>query len=124
MSGLKSEMWNDLIMKKICILIFVLAFHVAGCVNSQSTHELSKDIVVSNKEMVHSCKYISDIHGSSVLYGMFATAGISGARSAAINQAKQLGATHVTIDSVEAVYGSTTVNASAYRCPSPRDTKG
>lgn len=110
--------------RKLYIGLYILLFSITGCVSSRSTQELSGEVVISNKDMVHNCTYISDIHGSSALYGMFATAGISGARSAAINQAKQLGATHVTVDSVEAVYGSTTVNASAYRCPSLRDTRG
>jgi len=104
---------------KLCTVLSLSISLLTGCVNSQSTHELSGNVVVANEAMVKGCTYISDIHGTSPLYGMFAAAGISGARSAAINQAKQMGASHVTIDSVEAVYGSTTVNASAYRCTRP-----
>ena len=93
-----------------------LVFSLVGCVSERSSGELNGSVNVSKPESVRGCKFVTDLHASSGLYGTFASSGITAARNAVMRQAQSIGATDVVIDGVDAVYGSTTVNASAYKC--------
>ena len=75
-----------------------------------------KEIIVATSLEVKNCRLLSDVHGTSGWYGVFASQGISNARNEAFENAKKLDATHLVWTQTSVVYGSTSVSGNAYRC--------
>lgn len=90
----------------------LLLLVMAGC----SSARPSSVRVVSEKE-VAGMALVGDVHGFSGWYGLFGAAGYQNARNDALEQAEQLGATHVVLDPQVANYGGTQVNGKAYKSP-------
>jgi len=87
---------------------------LAGC--SGSPPKPTQAIHPASAEEVAHCTYLDDVTGTSGWYGVFAEKGVANARTAALTKAAALGATDVVWQPVNAIYGSTSVNAKAYRC--------
>lgn len=73
-------------------------------------------VTISQADDVKSCKFISDVHGASMFYGMFASGGIDSARKSAMEQTKTLGGNNIVWSSFDSVYGGSTANGAAYLC--------
>ena len=100
----------------LCLTLAVLL----GSMGCQSTLEvknsIKKEIIVATSLEVKNCRLLSDVHGTSGWYGVFASQGISNARNEAFENAKKLDATHLVWTQTSVVYGSTSVSGNAYRC--------
>lgn len=59
---------------------------------------------------------ISDVHGVSGRYGVFAESGMAYARYEALQAAADLGANTVVFEPFATNYGSTSVHGYAYKC--------
>ena len=92
------------------------AIALSGC-SSPQIKSIDFGLIVANSSDVKSCLLISDVHGVSGLYGVFADTGLQKARLQAMAQASELGASHIVWTDFEVVYGSTTAHANAYLCP-------
>lgn len=95
--------------------ILILSACTSGGVGGKAVDE---HIQVSLKEQVLNCKLLSDVHGTSSLYGVFSAAGLESSRNEAINMALKLGATNIVWTGTETVYGSTSIHGLAFLCPS------
>jgi S1-C subfamily serine protease len=106
----------------LCLTIAVL-LGVTGCqttvgdgTNLKSNGASQTIIKISTPRDVKNCKFISDVHGISGLYGVFASQGLSNARKEAFSNARVVNATHIVWTQTSVVYGSTSVSANAYNC--------
>lgn len=103
---------------KIFAATVIAASALAAC-SSRPVNSLSYNLIVAQEKDVAGCFLISDVHGVSGLYGVFAQKGLEAARAQALQEASQLGASHIVWTGFEVSYGSTTAHANAYLCPKP-----
>lgn len=97
-------------MKLVLILAAAL---LAGCA---TTANLGGPVKPAEAEQVKGCAYLNDVHGSSMWYGMFASAGLDSARTDVLKRAQELGATHLVWSQPDSHFGGTTASGKAYRC--------
>ena len=79
----------------------------AGCLNDQ--------VKVALDEHVKDMDFLGEVHGFSGWYGVFAEKGYKNAKEDALQQANDLGATHVVLEKQAPHYGGTEVHGRAYR---------
>ena len=89
---------------------------LTGCASGVGSSPPPKGITVADEKMVAACQFVSDVHGTSALYGVFVKRGLANARQGAMKEAKKLGATHVVFSRPNTGYGSTSASGRAYRC--------
>lgn len=99
-------------MKLMPHILFLL---LAGCASSPSISSIEGVKVIEAKTS-ESCEFVSDVHGVSSQYGVFANAGLSAARKESLTQAKSLGANSVVFSEPQFGHGSTSISGKAYRC--------
>lgn len=93
------------------------ALALSGCsVGGVSSAQYDGPIRTADAASVENCEFLSDVIGTSGLYGMFAKQGVINARHAAYAEAEKLDATHVVWTSVESTYGSSQAYGRTYRC--------
>ena len=102
-------------------LIVPIAALLASCATSKPVSSLDYGILVAQKNEVANCILMTDLHGISGLYGVFAEEGMRKARRSVLQQAKNIEATHIVWTGFEVVYGSTTAHANAYFCGVKKD---
>ncbi len=68
------------------------------------------------------CNLLKTISATSPFYGVFAGLALQSIKEMLLNEAAEIGATHIVFGQSEVVYGSTTQHAQAYFCPTP-DTR-
>jgi hypothetical protein len=86
-------------------------FLLTSCATSPKYTVLDAD-----ENMVKSCTFVESVSGTSGIGGLFASQGVSNAKSEARSQAASSGATHIVWSSVSG--GMTaSVSGSAYKCP-------
>lgn len=71
---------------------------------------------VANQKDITECEFKGDIHGVSMLYGVFAEVALSKARQQAFEQAKSLSANTVVWQPFTTEAGATSVHGNAYQC--------
>ena len=74
-------------------------------------------VQIADDAQVARCKYLDNVHGASSWYGLIARKGLENARSYALRQARDIGATHVVWVPAAHGYGSSQVEGKAYLCP-------
>jgi hypothetical protein len=92
--------------------LIVLAL-LAGCA---TTATMPGPIKSAGADQVTACKYVDDVVGSSMWYGMFAAQGLDAARAEVLRNANLLGATHVVWNAPVTHFGGTSASGKAYRC--------
>jgi hypothetical protein len=102
-------------MSKAFILLGLVSL-LEACAASVGSPDGERGIRIVQFQDVHNCHFISDIHGLSPFYGIFAAPALKSARKAAIERAAELGATHVVWDRPNTTYGSTSISGNAYKC--------
>lgn len=103
----------DLMMQlKINLLLILL---LTSCA-SQQIVATPEGMRTATEKDVASCELKGDVHGSSMLYGVFVEAALSKARHQAFNQAKSLGANTVVWQPFQTQSGATSVHGNAYLC--------
>lgn len=105
-------------MLKPILMAFLSALTVTACAFPIGTPSSIPDLKITTLAKVQDCDLISDVHGVSPLYGVFAASALDASRTQAMQQAAALGATHLVWDSNNTNYGSTAISGNAYRCPS------
>lgn len=93
-------------------LIFLL---LTSCASQQIVATPPGMKSATEKEIAN-CEFKGDVHGSSMLYGVFVEAALSKARQQAFNQAQSLGANTVAWQPFQTQSGATSVHGNAYRC--------
>jgi uncharacterized protein YbjQ (UPF0145 family) len=88
---------------------------LAGCA-SQTITKVPEGMKVVNQKDVADCEFKGDIHGVSMLYGVFAESALSKARQQAFEQAKALNANAVVWQPFTTEAGATSVHGNAYSC--------
>lgn len=96
------------------LTIAALSLIVCGCATT-NTKPPAGMRVATEKDVIN-CEFKGDVHGTSLLYGMFAGPAITKAQNEAFQNAKLLGANSVVWLPVQAQYGGTSVHANAYHC--------
>tara|TARA_A100000171_G_scaffold48326_1_gene55643 strand:+ start:169 stop:618 length:450 start_codon:yes stop_codon:yes gene_type:complete len=114
--SLKNKLTGNLMRNAFKAVLPFAAIALSGC-SSPQIKSIDFGLIVANSSDVKSCLLISDVHGVSGLYGVFADTGLQKARLQAMAQASELGASHIVWTDFEVVYGSTTAHANAYLCP-------
>lgn len=71
---------------------------------------------IASEKSVGDCQYVTDVHGVSGAYGVFAGAGLKAARSEAMQAALAAGANTVVWRSTSTTYGQTSIHGDAYEC--------
>jgi hypothetical protein len=94
---------------------------LAGCISFDSSY-IPRDMRVATGDAVRDCRFLSDVHGSSVLYGPLADTAVATARKQAFRRARALGANTVVWGTFSTLYGPTSVTANAYVCPQTQQT--
>lgn len=89
---------------------------VAACA-SGTAGNIPGGLQITSEQSVTGCRYVTDIHGVSGLYGIFASAGLQAARQEAMQAALASGANTVVWNNTSAVYGQTSIHGDAYDCP-------
>jgi hypothetical protein len=103
-------------MNKTLIFLIALTFMLLfGCASGTAL-TVPKGITIADEKMVTTCNFISDVFGSSPFYGIFANPAMNGARQAAMESAKEMGATHIIFEKVQPSRDGTVANAKAYSC--------
>jgi len=97
------------------LIVSVLVIFLFGCA-SQEVNKIPDGMKVATKDEVAECKFLSDVHGVSSLYGVFAEVALAKSRQQAFEQAKVLGANTVVWEPFSTQYGSTSVHGNAYKC--------
>jgi len=92
----------------------MMAAGLVGC--ATSGRDLVSTVKIVDAAAVVNCQYLDDVHGTSGYYGIFASRGFEIARKRALAQAAKIGATHIVWQPSTQGYGSTTIDAKAYRC--------
>lgn len=90
----------------------LIALLLGGCASGIN----SSGVQPASPDQVTSCRYLDDVLGTSILYGLFASAGGDNARAQALDKARAMGATHIVWNAPTGRYGSTDVSGKAYRC--------
>jgi len=99
-----------------CAIMLLALTSLAGCASPvPATHMAA--VKPATNEQVKACADIDDIVGASGWYGIYASKGIENARSEALHKAAAVGASHIVWNEPTLVYGSTSVSAKAYHCP-------
>lgn len=104
-------------MKNI-LLLGLLALSLTGCATAL-THEASRitQIDQSQKSMVKDCKTMGEVMGSSSYGGLFMQeAGKNYAKNQAMNEAANMGATHVMWTTAEGGFFGGKAYGVAYKC--------
>ncbi|MBL4665188.1 MAG: hypothetical protein JKY23_04455 [Nitrospinaceae bacterium] len=99
------------------IICGILTIVLISCASGTAL-TVPQGITVADEKMVSNCDFVSDVFGSSPFYGVFANSAINGARQAAMESAKEMGATHIIFDKVYASRDGTVANGKAYSCGS------
>ena len=94
----------------------LLPLSCAACATSVGSSASHSGVIVASEDAVKACKFLGDIHGVSPFYGIFAAPALASSREAAMQQAKNLGASHVTWANANTNYGSTSISGNAYKC--------
>jgi hypothetical protein len=90
---------------------------LAGCLSFDSSH-IPRDMKVATGDAVRQCRFLADVHGSSIFYGPLADTAVATARKQAFRRARALGANTLVWGTFSTLYGPTSVTANAYVCPS------
>jgi len=88
---------------------------LAGCA-SQTITKIPDGLKVTDEKSVKDCEFKGDIHGVSMLYGVFAEGALSSARQEAFKQAQAMGANTVVWQPFVTQNGATSVHGNAYLC--------
>ena len=109
------------------LMVFGVFLGSAGC---QTTHKLNQhcpnlDIfgkcrgpVIATESEIANCKFLGDVHGKSLWYGIFESDGVAMAQEEALRKANKLNATHIIWTKTSSVSGGTSVSANSYYCAS------
>lgn len=100
-------------MNKLINFLFILS--LTGCA-SQQIVEVAPGMKSATEKEIANCEFKGDVHGSSLLYGVFVESALSKARQQAFNQAKGLGANTVAWQPFQTQSGATSVHGNAYLC--------
>ena len=73
----------------IALILISAALHT-GCATAVGTSGASGVRVITQKQAAE-CQYLSDAHGISSFYGIFAAPALASARQAALNKAAEMG---------------------------------
>jgi len=92
-----------------------IALVVSGCA-TQSITKVPDGMNVASEGAVKDCEFKGDVHGTSMLYGVFVESALSKARQQAFLQAKGLGANTVVWQPFQTQSGATSVHGNAYFC--------
>ena len=96
------------------VKVFVASFFVASCAHTLT--QAAGRLVESDGRSVQSCVFLKTVHASNFSGLLFIEQGLSAARTDAMNEMADLGATHFVWG--PSTTGTTqTVSAQAYRCP-------
>jgi hypothetical protein len=90
---------------------------LAGCAGVGAQQFNAEGITLGDEGMVKDCKFLGDVTGLSSFYGLFSGPAYASARKLAVEQAQQLGATHVVFTGGSSHYGGTEAFGRAYKCP-------
>lgn len=90
-----------------------LTFLGAGCATTLSTS--AQRVKVADTPEISSCRFVSDVHGSSGWGNLAASTGMQNAKNEALEQAASAGATHVVWTNLAGGY-SPFATGKAYRC--------
>jgi hypothetical protein len=105
------------------LLTLLVSVSVSGCATTKSAN--AAKVLESELREVSPCEYIGDVYGTSNWGGKAAATGINNAKNKALEQAAEMGATHIVWT---AIYGgprdtgytgsgpSSFVSGRAYRC--------
>lgn len=87
----------------------------AGCLATRPPDAAA--IKEADERMVAHCTYLGDVAGSSMMSNMAAERGRQNAKTGALKQAAELGATHVVWSTITSTSGGgSQANGKAYRC--------
>src|SRR3546814_18205896 len=95
------------------ILLLGICAALAGCATSGTSH-VPAGMRVATSDLVSGCKLLGDIHGVSILYGVFAESALSKASQPDFEQARSMGATTVIWGHFYTSSGYTSVSGNAY----------
>jgi uncharacterized protein YbjQ (UPF0145 family) len=95
--------------------LLLLAAAVSGCA-TQTITKIPDGMTVASESAVKDCEFKGDVHGTSMLYGVFVESALSKARQQAFNQAKDIGANTVVWQPFQTQSGATSVHGNAYFC--------
>jgi hypothetical protein len=100
---------------RLGLLVFMLG--LGACVTIVApTHHAIKEAAPLQ---VLQCNLLKTISATSPFYGIFAGSALQGVKQKLLNEAAEIGATHIVFGQSEVVSGSTTQHAQAYLCPTP-----
>lgn len=105
-------------MLKPILMAFLSALTATACATPIGNPQSVPGIKITTLAKVQDCDLITDVHGVSPMYGVFAAAALDDSRTQAMLQAKAAGATHIVWDGNSTGYGSTAISGNAYKCPS------
>lgn len=97
------------------ILIALIPTLLTACASQQIT-KIPDGMRVASAKQVEQCEHKGDVHGVSMLYGVFIESALSKARQQAFDQAKALGANTVVWEPFATQSGATSVHGNAYNC--------
>ena len=101
--------------------LILLPVLLSGCLSFDSSR-VPRGMRVATGDSVRDCRFLADVHGSSMFYGPLADTGIATARRQAFAKARSLGANTLVWGTISTLYGPTLVSANAYDCPMPAVT--
>ena len=116
-------------MRKLLPILMVFGVFL-GSVGCQTTQKLNQhcpnlDIfgkcrgpVIATESQIANCKFLGDVHGKSIWYGIFESDGVAMAQEEALRKANKLNATHIIWTKTSSAYGGTSVSANSYSCAS------
>ena len=97
--------------------IFILMMTVLVCVGcATALTQRGMQIQITQPAEVDDCRYLDDITRRSSIGGVYADEGIKSARNLVLNDAAQMGATHIVWSQIEGGYSGATASAKVYRC--------
>jgi len=99
-------------MKKITLLLIAL---LPACA-TQTITKIPDGMKVASESEIKGCEFKGDVHGTSMLYGLFVESALSKARQQAFVQAKDMGANTVVWQPFQTQSGATSVHGNAYLC--------
>lgn len=97
------------------LALLAAPFLLAACATATAGGAPS-GLRIAAAESVGGCQYVTDVHGVSGAYGVFAGAGLEAARSEAMKAALAAGADTLVWRSTSTTYGQTSIHGDAYAC--------
>lgn len=102
--------------KALTVVSYLYLVAILTACASNPTNEIPVGIKVATESQVKECELVGDVHGTSMLYGVFVEGALSKARQQALQQAKSMNANTIVWLPFQTQTGATSVHGNAYIC--------